>query len=108
MNESMNVTQMYWQPKLIFLHQVGCPDIGDGQPTPLYVNPQLIKSIRIVVHSFVTINTSLKEKKEFHQGQLGTEVFCEGFSCVVIEPPEFVAMLRNKALGHPVPKITSV
>lgn len=92
----MDVTSMQWRPPLIRLTQIGNPDIDDGQPTPVFVDPNSISKISRTLGAFSRAGSAT----EVHERVSCTEVHCCHFHLLVTESPETVAMLRDKALGH--------
>ena len=104
MSERMDVTNMMWQPELLKLTQIGNPDWFDGEPTACYVTPQSITRISRSVAAFPMREDPTKR----HADIQCTEVFyCHG-TLHVTESPEEVARLRDKALGHELPKPKAV
>ena len=98
--EDFNVTQMQWRPELLKLTQVGRPEVNNGEPVALYVDPTAIQKITIEEVYF-----------NLPDGSKGpavvcTSVFCCHFHCAVLESPEQVALMRDRALGYK-PKLTS-
>lgn len=95
---------MMWQPALLRLTQIGNPDVEGGAPTPCYLTPQSITRISKAVAAFQMREDSTKR----HPDVACTEVFyCHG-ALHVLESPEEVAMMRDRALGHEPPKPKSV
>ena len=90
----LTATQMVWQPPMIKLTQVGWPEVDDGKETPLFVNPAAISRINRVL-SWLTLPDGAKSEP-----RSATEVHCCHYVCHVIELPETVAIMRDKALGH--------
>ena len=90
----LTATQMMWQPPMIKLTQVGWPGVDDGKETPLFVNPAAISRINRVLSWQNNSDGSKSPEKA------ATEIHCCHYVCHVIESPETVAIMRDKALGH--------
>lgn len=109
-DHDFTAVQMHWQPPLIKLTQLPNPDHDNGEPTSCYISPQQIILISRGVTSFSKKNQDGSvpfEKREFYPAQESTFVVIgHSLSLQVLETPEMVAMLRDKALGHqpPAPK----
>ena len=101
--EPMNVTNMMWRPPLLKLTSYSIPEINNGEPTSVFLEPSGITTIRRVL-------TSRKKPgvEESYPDIEVTEVFfCHG-SILCMETPEQVAMLRDRAFGHEPPVLKSV
>lgn len=104
MDMSGNITQMLWKPKLIRLTQIGNPDVDEGKPTPCFLDPATVTSIVACVAAFATRQDQTKR----HPDVYCTAVFyCHG-TLHVLETPEQVAVLRDRALGHEPEKLKAV
>ena len=90
----LTATQMVWQPPMIKLTQHGWDGLDDGKETILFVNPAVISRINRVLSWQNNPDGTKTEAKAV------TEVHCCHYVCHVIEAPEIVAMMRDKALGH--------
>jgi len=102
MSSDIDVRNMVWRPGLIRLTQIASPEIDDGKPTTLYIDPGSIVTIRRSHGAFNKAGTS-----ESYPRISCTEVFfCHG-GLLVEESPETVALLRDKAFGQ-APKPTAV
>lgn len=103
-SQQMDVTNMMWRSALLRLTQIGNPDVNGGQPTVCYLDPQAITRISVVVAAF-----SLRANPEKrHPDVPCTEIFyCHG-TLHVLESPEEVARMRDRALGHEPPKLKSM
>lgn len=105
-DHDMTVSQMHWQPALIRLTQIANPDCDEGKATPCFVNPQHITQISRGVTSFTkTINGVVPPEgmREYHPAQACTfVVISAGLGLQVVESPEQVALMRDRALGHEV------
>jgi len=84
----------HWQPELIKVTQINNPMIDNGEPTPAFLNPA---NISFIVRGVVTWNTP--------DGQTGNPLTCTNIYLIpgghvsVVESPEEVNKLRNKAFG---------
>lgn len=91
-----SITQMHWKPRLLRLTQIGNPDVDDGHPTSCYIDAQAITRISRVVAAF----SMRADPQKRHPDVLCTEVFyCHG-AVHVLETPEQIALMRDRALGH--------
>ena len=96
-NEQLvTATQMVWRPKLIKLTMIGNPDWNKGEPSPCYLDPGVITSISKVVASFPIREDPSKKHPDV---ECTAVFFCHG-TFHVLESPEEVAMLREKAYGQ--------
>ena len=108
-NHDFTAVQMHWQPSLIKLTQIPNPDLDHGNPPPCFVAPQQIVAIHRGLTSFSKTTNGVvppEGNREFHLAVPVTSVVL-GYSLayMVLESPETVAMLRDKALGHEPPKL---
>ena len=89
-NFNVDATQMLWQPELLELTAIEMV----GMPAHVcYINPQHIEYI-------IKYQYDLKENNEKLKSGIGTCIkFFNGSHIVVLEEPEYVAKLRNKAFG---------
>ena len=92
--QNINATQMMWQPPLLKLTQIGLDGVDDGIPTTLYINPALIQKISRAKMWFTKPDGTKSD------AVMATELHCCHFVCHVSQDPEFVALMRDKALGH--------
>lgn len=96
--------QMYWQPALIKLTQLPNPEHDGGKPTPCYVAAQQITLISRGLTSFSkTRNGHVTDPalREYFPAQEATFVVINSSVALqVLETPEQVALLRDRALGH--------
>ncbi len=83
------------RPKLIQLTQCGCPDFNDGKPTPVFINPELITSIRYGRSDWRKFGTD-----EHHDSFEATIVVTTNEHFLIVETVEEVARRRDAALGH--------
>ena len=91
---NMNAQMMMWRPALIKLTQIGRPEVNNGEPVSLYVDPSAIQRITIEQTVFNLVDGTKSEPV------VCTSVFCCHFHCAVLESPEQVALMRDQALGH--------
>ena len=89
---SGNMTQMLWQPKLLKLTFVAHPSINNGKASPCYVAAQHIILIKLT-------NTKLDDDPSVSFNSTLIVTDCREFLHVV-ESPDVVAMMRDRALGH--------
>lgn len=90
----VNSQVMQWRPALIRLNLIPRPDVDDGQPTTTYVDPAAISAI--------WRTNVAKDKPGGGTESAGcyTLIHCHYYNIMVVETPEQVARLRDKALGH--------
>jgi hypothetical protein len=101
--QSMDVTNMLWQPALL---RLTCqhPEVNGGKQMAAYIAPQAITVVRRVAVVF----GSPEDPNRKYPAIDCTEVFyCHGV-LHVLETPEEVARLRDLALGHERPKPKAV
>ena len=95
----------YYKPPLMRLTLIGAADVEGGEPTPAFVDPLAISSIRRTKAAYsVADSRTGGGKVEYHPSAECTEVNCCHFTLLVVESPGQVAMLRDRALGHELPK----
>jgi hypothetical protein len=93
---SMDVTNMVWQPPLLKLTRVPHPDLV-GQATATFIRPDLVATIQ---SSWVNLKR-IDSEKERHPPMMCTCIFLTtGGHLFVMEEPDAVALLRDRALGH--------
>lgn len=101
-----NVTQMFWQPKLIKLTRVTHPEVP--APQEMYVDPQRIMTIEadVIVYSVLEPPAPLPENYTGrHPKVLATKISIYGGPPVFsAESPTEVDEIRDKALGHAEPE----
>jgi len=106
MSQDLQVSNSIWQaqPPLLRLTTIAHGDVDGGVPTPCYIAPQWITSIERKVVSFSKFGT----EGEHWPSQCCTYVAVSpSMGYWVVEAPEVVAMMRDRALGHE-PKLGAV
>lgn len=83
------------KPRMIRLTQIGNPEMKEGVPTDLYINPLCINMISEAMGSFTSVNTGQAQTR-----RPCTQVMCCHFHALVKETPEEVARLREEAVGN--------
>lgn len=102
-----NMSVMAWQPPLLRLTQCVHPDTDGGVAGPCFVAPQHIMCIMRV--NLVHHKSPYKggEEQEYYAGVSATSIsLSPSLSMNVIESPEVVASMRDRALGFG-PKLES-
>lgn len=90
---AVDATQRVWKPRLIELTHLPHPDLGDGVPTKVYVDPN---HVYLIARSYVTLLRMDETKLE---PQECTTVFSYGGTPMqVMESPEEVARRVNEAM----------
>jgi hypothetical protein len=103
-----SMTQMLWRAPLLRLTQIPVPDLDEGQPTVVFVDPQQIGAVRRLNSGYAKKLEAGPAAREFHPMIACTEVHCCHYTLLVVEMPEEVAMLRDRALGHEPPRPRSI
>jgi hypothetical protein len=104
----MNMTNMQWRAPLLRLTSIGNPDVANGEPSPVFVQPEAITMIRVVRSGYAVAGSLLgkMEDRRFHEQVECTEVNCCHFMLLVTESPATVAMMRDQAFGfEPSPQV---
>ena len=90
----LTATQMVWEPPMLKLTYIGNPGLDDEQPTNCYISPRFIYGIHRARCIFD------KEKFPNASDVHCTLVHYANLYLHVLETPEQVAMMRDKAFGH--------
>ncbi len=92
-----DTTVMQWQPALIRLNSAPHPDLDNGKSFPVFIAPQYIVGIEIQKFSY----NKADKPEERHPQQIATRVVIgPQHYYFVVESPEIVALMRDRALGH--------
>jgi len=93
MSES-DVDVKYWKPELVRVTQIGNPEVCDGKETTAFLDPSLICSVFRAMSRWNLMNGERSKPVE------ATTVLLANDSMLsVIESPEEINVLRNKAYG---------
>ena len=103
-DHDVTVNQMQWQPALLKLTYTPHPDVDDGEPTPCYVCPQWITGISRQAMKFGKVDAP---SESYPAKTCTAVVISSSIIYYVIETPEQVALMRDRALGHE-PKLERV
>lgn len=96
-DHDMNVTNMLWQPAMLPLTSIGHPEIDDGKPTQCFISPD---NIAYMYRSKVK-HAPIESADDLHTFSNCTiVVFRVGGHLSVVETPQAIAVLRDRALGH--------
>lgn len=92
--QEANITQMLWKPPLIRLTYIAHPTVDGGLPTPCFIDPQQISVIR---RTDTNVRDATDETTIYGPSTL--VMISSSLYVHVMESPDTVAMLRDKALG---------
>lgn len=97
MNEQIvTATQMVWQPRLLRLTKIPHPDLNDGEPEAAYIRPDFITKI----HTTWVTQEKMHVKDEKYGPVICTYIALQGGDGFhVMEPPDVIAAMRDRALG---------
>jgi hypothetical protein len=90
--QSVDVTNMTWRPALVALTLMPNPNVDNGVATRAFVDPSAISAVW-------RAQVKVENEAQVDQ-QTYTIVHCCHYHVVVVETPEQVALLRDRALGH--------
>ncbi len=98
-------TMHTWRPEMIRLTQIGFSGVANGQPTPVFVDPNLIVAIRRAAGQYSVPNPDAPHdpsKRIYHEPVECTELIGPGniHIAYVTEAPTVVWGLREHALGN--------
>lgn len=95
--QNFTATQMVWQPPMLRLTRVQHPDLNGGKPENAYVRPDLIATIQ---STWVCLE-KMSGGPERHPPVLCSLIaLTTGGYIHVSEPPDVIAMQRDRALGY--------
>lgn len=103
MSDFTNVA--HYQPPFVRLTQVGQPSVSDGVPVVCYVDPTMIMLVARGWGGFAPPQSASDELKSAYLKSHceHTSIWLKGGGGIsVVEPPEIVHMLRERALGRDV------